>query len=1548
MRTSMSYLHCEATAWVDPYLIRRAADEHLLDDDDDEQRAIKKKLTDMVKRRDACSIPRDPKTDKVSVVSPQYVAHPVEFSGPQDRHAPQYFTHVAVSNNTFVGITKNNMIHFFDQTNDIPITSVTMVGHTPLDERSMSLQQKLASAAVGGAAGVLNHIQGGAHGALNPNYVDAKDVVVKLLLDPMGRYAVVVFQSGVQLLYHIKRADAETNAQEDDETEKEKKKKKKKEKKNKKKKAHDSKDKPQRFDISLTADVTGGVAGFCIESIAWDEHNAYESGSGDAILGSQKNGVLVACRFESSGVAGARHLFTFPAPFNKQPIHGVAMTREQDGQKRSCILVAMDHKLFFFRSTRSTLESAFVLSDLSIPDSDAEMAFLAASGSSSGGALPLKNFWALPSSLQPMPPSAPSNTTPSKHHVSSATPAVDNLLPAVSRVFIHSPHRSYSDEQLPLTFTWTYYDTVVQGVLVPFPKTTARQTEGTSTGRGSAAAAISNRRKDHCRSQQAADASTDLLQLMRDSMRIVHVESCASLVAAAEYALQFDTESSAPPFNAPPPTVASASSPAPAATPMGRSYSVFGSPHSATARSGSSNMLQSPTAQPTNMVYALQSEKVVRVFATYFYLTIVTQTRMYVFASLPCAPLPSPASPWEVRNRLLYSHALTASPAPPTTVVLQPQYGPAASKDPGNSSGTVKLPALLYKSPDGCVDVVRDAKYINKLYLCLSKEIVEIALPSLKRAFVVLLIQNAMAIGQSKGYSIPSPVALTISQHHFPEGGTTVDPSVREGEGAGLQRGGLPCALIDSTALGKHASINMFSFLPFVETSGVSEDDVTGAATGRQVQSRDRSTTIASRPALRPSSKPLASGSKGPSSLYTNVHAMRLYAASRFPVRPGTRTHVLPTDVLFQMALSLSSKQPKLRKTVENAFGELLFAQERFLEAAAWLGKYSTQGADEWFARFAAQCSGSQNNVQPLLLFCLVRTRVITESGNSMFGPGAVAVSCLSAAALVLLLDRCNAAQDSTNPAPQRECTTLRHALEAHHHLNNPVELLAELLKAQKDLLPWSVVQEALFRVGSVDQVFTVCRTMDRLQELLQYLLSHGRYFDAMQLVIERSQREAQEFLCYDDEGYVHPGIGAHLWQSYGGVFIKHFPVRMIKQGWVAHGASIGIDPLRLLPILARYHPRNNETNFEATASAEEVRAVLREQDRRRQQHNSRGEPPSAEATSVAASTEVLEGVLESDTKSCTEHVGITYLRHLIREGYTEQAISNLLLSFLATSGSDDELKEFVLNDKTLDLQFALRVCHRQDRPVAVVYITFALGHLHEAIRMALDHGEVSRAKALVELVHDGTAGTKEQGAAMVRQELWKMIVKHVATQQFGPKNALLLINESKNDVNVSHVIPHLSDDVMLSEFKTELLENVSDFGRLMKEVREGIERSKADVELLRGDLTDALRGAVKVNTAKRCDHCQGSIWSSGRGDAVVFRGCAHAFHQACLRERWASVELTKRPAVRIGMMNDDDEDGGSKNTHVETCFLCSPIALRHLLTEPIGLATSSLSTLSK
>lgn len=300
----------------------------------------------------------------------------------------------------------------------------------------------------------------------------------------------------------------------------------------------------------------------------------------------------------------------------------------------------------------------------------------------------------------------------------------------------------------------------------------------------------------------------------------------------------------------------------------------------------------------------------------------------------------------------------------------------------------------------------------------------------------------------------------------------------------------------------------------------------------------------------------------------------------------------------------------------------------------------------------------------------------------------------------------------------------------------------------------------------------------------------------------------------------------------------------------------------------------------------------------------------------------------------CTEHAGILFLRHVTDvEGVVDNGVLNLLMRFLAEDGSDDDVANFITQyAKRLDLQHALRICtaHR-DRIVGQIHIHFALGNLTQAIDLCLLSRDEARAKQLVKSVKPGMPGVSSDSNSALQQRvsLWQRIVAHVASQRFGARNALNLIAESNGDVNVSHVIPHLSGDIIFSEFEHELLQNVKDFHLLMKRMGDDIERARESVEMLRGDVQRETGRVVALPVAKVCSVCHQLLLAEGRdgpsAQIVVFRSCSHGFHSDCLDNDKATGKQGSAGGVAVGRV----------------CRLCDPGNLSMSLRQ--GLVDSKL-----
>eukprot|EP00658_Telonema_sp_P-2_P038420 TRINITY_DN27576_c0_g2_i8.p1 TRINITY_DN27576_c0_g2~~TRINITY_DN27576_c0_g2_i8.p1 ORF type:complete len:1099 (+),score=173.71 TRINITY_DN27576_c0_g2_i8:169-3465(+) len=239
-------------------------------------------------------------------------------------------------------------------------------------------------------------------------------------------------------------------------------------------------------------------------------------------------------------------------------------------------------------------------------------------------------------------------------------------------------------------------------------------------------------------------------------------------------------------------------------------------------------------------------------------------------------------------------------------------------------------------------------------------------------------------------------------------------------------------------------------------------------------------------------------------------------------------------------------------------------------------------------------------------------------------------------------------------------------------------------------------------------------------------------------------------------------------------------------------------------------------------------------------------------------------------------------------------SLHNLLLVFLASpnGGTDQELVAFIESSTVLDKSYALRVCIEHERYAGVVQVYFDMGFLKDAVEQSLTMGDVELAKHMIKKIHRGTKGIQggDTGYA-TRHDLWQLVIKYVSERHDGAKAALNLIDESGGDVNVSHVLPYLGKEVSIFEFKDELLSNVNRFGTLMGHVHSEITSSKQEMEQLKEELRHECAQSQTVDLSRKCAGCSQPVLSRR---CVVFRGCGHAFHLACLHQGAKNVGFAK------------------------------------------------------
>ena len=1197
----MSYFECETVAWVDPYMLRA---EHHFDADDDEQQQIKSKLQAMAERREKESavLWTSNKAPK-----PQSMFHPIDCD-------TTYITGCSASNGTFACVTKNLQLHLFDQEGRVAPVSLKLQGSTPAPGggRGPSL------------GGLPNLVTGASPSVV---FIDAKDCVLKVLVDPLGCYVFVTFGSGACLMYHIRKGDKAP--------------------------------KPLRHDVVVPASVSG-QATFPVESVGWDPHNEFETSTGDILLGSARGGCLVSCRCEPSGVAGMRKVFTFPQPFNRSPIHSIAMVLDSDDARRRTVLVAIEHRLFYF-SGRGSIESMF---------------------DGFAGPETLTNYI----SLTAWPTGSPS----------------------MVRIL---QYNSKKHPEFPTAFSWQCGDFVVQGLVKSVADVLPNDLSG-QEGDGGRPNASKKKKKSDSPSAPATPLKIvnafETTEIIRKLLQF-HSLECVAFSAVRGAA-------------APPPLPA--------------------------------------------------GEKVVHVTQSMFHLAVMTTKRLYCLASTPLLPFDfSRASGCSLNNRLVVNCAV-----------------------PSNES-------MKPKASDAAQFVIWDRRLIDKFYILSARDVLELDLVPQKGPLAALFVDCAKT-ARSVADAVSS-VELTPQQKKQPTGGSS----------------------------------------PAKQTSIAQLDQQVRVALGSSTQ-----LSVAD--------------------LFTCAHSLVTKKAAR--VRQAT--HMVQGDVLLRLR--------------QNTDAAVSFAQ------------CPRRGVD-----FAVSELSQLATTDALICFLNEKLKFMAEHRKGI-EDGIIETTCLASWLVALLLDKCTqltsrsstvSNRSRTRRARRDESDTTPAALTApgSFTLDAAKKLLSEVIGREKDFLPWEPMRQLLFSIGSPDQVQHLCDELGKHKELTEFLIIHERFYDALTVLTEK---------CADASYY-------RVWQRYSLLLIQHYPVRLIKKGWIEHGSELELDPLTLIPALSHYDRTRNETRSDAEGPANRL-------------------PTSSSQ------------MLASDYEQVTEHVAITYLKHaIVAEGSCEPALHNLLLSELAQNGTDDELVRFIGDSEYVDKQYAMRVCLAHNRMLGCIHLYYRLGHVQQAVNLALRERQDGLAKDLIKrLDRNQEQLLAGEDVARLRQTLWTMVIKHVAPRQDGgPRNALLVAGESGGDVNVSHVLPELSDDVMICEFKTELLLNVQQFGMLMKAVREDITMANKDAEMLRSDLALERAKDVKCNASKKCDACAQII--ANRAAMVFFRGCGHCFHSSCFSNRLQFFASLSRRGAGSAVRSEELE-----------CYLCSASSIRAIITAPtnirLGLDSSASITI--
>ncbi|RNF21378.1 vacuolar protein sorting protein 18 [Trypanosoma cruzi] len=1590
------YVASEKVSWFDPALL---TSEHVASDIDDSLE-IKEVVMEVTRRRfeeqtlaDCAQNSRsvhaavrafycDAEKKGVATAIPS-IGYRMERPACPIDHNVEPFAHVVVAGGIYAVVTEQvpQHLYFFDQEKDIAISRLKLASDAKTSDESPAAVKF---------------------------FIDEKDAVSTLFLDPRGNFCVVRWRSGKAAYYHIPHrrchrrhhsegwptegmeAGGDEERSEEDMA-------------------------PRRFPLQFSSNVTGMLQPFYLECVAWDPNNKSDTTTGDIILGSSSGGVLLACRLETHGIFEARKLYQFPQPYSTHPIDSVAYmvySQSPEHTRHHVVFIAQNSRLFVFSSLwgqGGRLEAAFDTNLMNcknvVPRSNSATLYpglsLSCAGLSGGSLMNYISINKEASTKTMMTTTANITTatttsaaTPSpvlssssigcRHRALSSTVAhvdtkvthasPDASMPRLfSQVAILDPreliptkssslrvptaegggeankdHEAKRNsvpgadvDKLPHVFFWQYGDTLTHGVIM------LTDPVSTLTEEASLAALSPSLLQKNKGFGSSALRPTGLppppnarlpLNLWQSLLPIgiLSVVDLGRLLREFSALLQPQKEGATqrPPMfrfmparreknvkteNLPPRPLGVGDIERLLLIRHGVQYGCGGHfilPRLPASRLAADELILPKAVEIRTREKEPQSAESLVSFAMgYGHLLLTTTRAVYAFCHLAALPLPQESFQW--KNSLVFTRGL----ATPTA---------------GNTAaGACENHAMM-------AFCSHDSGRSQVFHLFATSYIVELRLRRRRRAQYVVQLMDAV-----NSINVVAVNKIT-SENTATEGTQGGEARTME---LNSQRMTLP---------------QYVSWRPRVSLQPVSLRTPPGPESPLSPMSfiPSRSSESSSSFFTTPYKLPLGCTNdelqfeewiRNHKDKVVNIPNMGTLGGH---VEAGLRTMLhYDTDFLYGMALriaacsSLERERCDLLPRVRHVYAKRLFRQGRFLEAAAQHG-LAMEGPPYLNTLLLEFSRVATDDMEPLILFLILRLRGY-EGQKSNVETCSLELTCLTTWLVSLLLERCNQIRKErqvngecsglpasvtvsvANPAivtlsvgaekvvgENRRSLEMTAYLRRKYNLNNPRQLLDQIFVRYGAFVQWKAICAAVFGIASAELAILICERLGHHGEVLSRLfMQQERQLDGLVCLerngtgvcasaLTKTTTSVTTLLKEDQLNQLNQSLKTY-WLKYASILMRFCPCRFVRRGLIPFGSDLGLNPMQLFPALLLYDPRRNERTFEVDGAIE---VVL-------QRHM------------------IEESLLEEERARATYHAAQLYLEHVIyTEGYTNECLLNLLMYFTARDGDDAALTRFFTElcanhmSHRLEVSYAYRVCLRFGRHVGCAWTCFITGRYEEAIQLAM---KIRNEELAIHFIRSIRGNNEKE----IRHMLWNRLATTTAKNGGGgSRRALQLIAESEGDLNVSDVLPHLSGDVMMQEFREELLASVSIFSNTLVSIKQAIEVSLKDVEAIKRDMENIQRRPLKLPSTQRCAVCGKAALTR---PFVAFNGCRHVYHKRCFDACRAKMEEQLRSLKDLSTSlpvhtGEEIECMPLEDVELE-CVFCSRRYLRLFLTVPLS-----------
>nr|ATA62870.1 putative zinc ion binding protein [Hesperocyparis bakeri] len=263
-------------------------------------------------------------------------------------------------------------------------------------------------------------------------------------------------------------------------------------------------------------------------------------------------------------------------------------------------------------------------------------------------------------------------------------------------------------------------------------------------------------------------------------------------------------------------------------------------------------------------------------------------------------------------------------------------------------------------------------------------------------------------------------------------------------------------------------------------------------------------------------------------------------------------------------------------------------------------------------------------------------------------------------------------------------------------------------------------------------------------------------------------------------------------------------------------------------------------------------------------------------------------------------HEAIKYLEFCVQRLQNEDpAVHNLLLSLYTKQKDESVLLRFLQckygkgrsgrPDIFYDPKYALRLCLKEGRMRACVYIYSMLGMHEAAVALALQvDAELAMAEA-----------DKVEDDEDLRKKLWLMVAKHVIEQERGTKRenirkAIAFLKETDGLLKIEDILPFFPDFALIDDFKEAICSSLEDYNKQIEKLKQEMNDATHGADSIRQDISALAQRYAVVDRDEECGVCGRKILTSrsGLGLARGFTShmapfyvfpCEHAFHAQCL-----------------------------------------------------------------